>query len=87
MKLSKEPYREVDMIQKLHAQRELLAKGKYTSSIRFYKIMAIKKTDIQSLNYLALQALNDIQNEPKFKARYEEWKKKNGAPTPKDSAK
>lgn len=49
--------------------------------------MAIKKTDIQSLNYLALQALNDIQNEPEFKARYEEWKKKKGAPTPKDSAK
>ena len=49
--------------------------------------MAIKKTDLQSLNYLALQALNDIQNEPKFKARYEEWKKKNGAPTAKDSAK
>lgn len=49
--------------------------------------MAIKKTDIQSLNYLALQALNDKQNEPEFKARYTEWKKKNGAPTPKDSAK
>ena len=49
--------------------------------------MAIKKTDIQSLNYLALQALNDIQHDPEFKARYEEWKKKKGAPTPKDSAK
>lgn len=49
--------------------------------------MAIKKTDIQSLNYLALQALNDIQNDHEFKARYEEWKKKNGAPIAKDSAK
>lgn len=49
--------------------------------------MAIKKTDIQSLNYLALQALNDKQNEPEFKARFEEWKTKNGAPTAKDSAK
>lgn len=49
--------------------------------------MAIKKTDLQSLNYLALQVLNDKQNEPEFKARYEEWKKKKGAPTPKDSAK
>ena len=49
--------------------------------------MAIKKTDLNSLNYLALQALNDIQNEPKFKARYAEWKKKKGAPTAKDSAK
>lgn len=38
--------------------------------------MAIKKTDIQSLNFLALQALNEKQNEPEFKARYEEWKKK-----------
>nr|DAS97199.1 MAG TPA: hypothetical protein [Caudoviricetes sp.] len=38
--------------------------------------MAIKKTDLQSLNYLALQALNEKQNEPEFKARYEEWKKK-----------
>ena len=38
--------------------------------------MAIKKTDIQSLNYLALQALNDKQNEPEFKARFEEWKNK-----------
>ena len=38
--------------------------------------MAIKKTDIQSLNYLALQALNDKQNEPEFKARYAEWKTK-----------
>ena len=47
----------------------------------------MKKTDLQSLNYLALQALNEKQNEPKFKARYKEWKKKNGAPTPKDSAK
>lgn len=49
--------------------------------------MAIKKTDIQSLNYLALQALNDKQNDPEFKARYEEWKTKNGAPTAKDGAK
>ena len=49
--------------------------------------MAIKKTDIQSLNYLALQVLNDKQNETEFKARFEEWKKKNGAPTAKDSAK
>ena len=49
--------------------------------------MAIKKTDLQSLNYLSLQALNKKQNEPEFKARYAEWKKKNGAPTPKDSAK
>lgn len=46
----------------------------------------MKKTDIQSLNYLALQALNEKQHDPEFKARYEEWKK-NGAPTPKDSAK
>ena len=37
--------------------------------------MAIKKTDIQSLNYLALQALNEKQHDPEFKARYEEWKK------------
>ncbi len=49
--------------------------------------MAIKKTDIQSLNYLALQVLNDKQSDPEFKARFEEWKKKNGAPTAKDSAK
>lgn len=49
--------------------------------------MAIKKTDLNSLNYLALQALNDKQNEPEFKARYEEWKTKKGAPTAKDSAK
>lgn len=49
--------------------------------------MAIKKTDLQSLNYLALQALNEKQNEPEFKARYEEWKTKNGAPIAKDSAK
>ena len=49
--------------------------------------MAIKKTDLQSLNFLALQALNDKQNAPEFKARYEEWKTKNGAPTAKDSAK
>lgn len=42
--------------------------------------MAIKKTDLQSLNYLALQALNDKQNEPEFKARYEEWKKKKAHP-------
>lgn len=49
--------------------------------------MAIKKTDIQSLNFLALQALNEKQNEPEFKARYEEWKKKKGAPIAKDSAK
>ncbi len=49
--------------------------------------MAIKKTDLQSLNYLALQALNDIQNEPEFKARYEEWKNKKGAPTNNESAK
>jgi len=49
--------------------------------------MAIKKTDIQSLNYLALQVLNDKQHDPDFKARFEEWKKKKGAPTPKDSAK
>lgn len=49
--------------------------------------MAIKKTDLNSLNYLALQALNEKQNEPEFKMRYEEWKTKNGAPTPKDSAK
>lgn len=49
--------------------------------------MTIKKTDIQSLNYLALQVLNDKQHEPEFKARYEEWKKKKGAPTAKDSAK
>lgn len=49
--------------------------------------MAIKKTDIQSLNYLALQVLNDKQHEPEFKARYEEWKKKKGAPIAKDSAK
>ena len=49
--------------------------------------MAIKKTDLQSLNYLALQALNDKQNEPEFKARFEEWKKKNGAPTNNESAK
>lgn len=49
--------------------------------------MAIKKTDIQLLNYLALQALNEKQNEPEFKARFEEWKKKKGAPTAKDSAK
>ena len=49
--------------------------------------MTIKKTDIQSLNYLALQALNNKRHDPEFKARYEEWKKKNGAPTPKDSAK
>ena len=49
--------------------------------------MVIKKTDLQSLNYLALQVLNDKQNEPEFKERYEEWKKKNGAPTAKDSAK
>jgi hypothetical protein len=49
--------------------------------------MTIKKTDLQSLNYLALQVLNDKQNEPKFKARFEEWKTKNGAPTAKDSAK
>lgn len=49
--------------------------------------MAIKKTDLNSLNYLALQVLNDKQNEPEFKVRYEEWKKKNGAPTAKDSAK
>nr|DAW02048.1 MAG TPA: hypothetical protein [Caudoviricetes sp.] len=49
--------------------------------------MAIKKTDIQSLNYLALQVLNDKQNEPEFKARFEEWKKKKGAPIAKDSAK
>lgn len=38
--------------------------------------MAIKKTDLQSLNYLALQALNEKQNEPEFKARFEEWKTK-----------
>jgi hypothetical protein len=49
--------------------------------------MAIKKTDLNSLNYLALQALNEKQYDPEFKARFEEWKKKNGAPTPKDSAK
>lgn len=49
--------------------------------------MAIKKTDIQSLNYLALQVLNEKQHNPEFKARFEEWKTKNGAPTPKDSAK
>lgn len=49
--------------------------------------MAIKKTDLNSLNYLALQALSEKQNEPEFKARYEEWKTKNGAPTAKDSAK
>ena len=47
----------------------------------------MKKTDIQSLNYLALQALNEKQNEPEFKARYAEWKKKKGAPIAKDSAK
>ena len=47
----------------------------------------MKKTDLQSLNYLALQALNDIQNEPEFKARFEEWKKKKGAPIAKESAK
>ena len=34
--------------------------------------MAIKKTDLNSLNYLALQVLNDKQNEPEFKARFEE---------------
>lgn len=49
--------------------------------------MAIKKTDIQSLNYLALQVLNDKQHDPEFKARFEEWKKKKGAPIAKDSAK
>lgn len=49
--------------------------------------MAIKKTDLQSLNYLALQALNDKRHDPEFKARFEEWKTKNGAPTAKDSAK
>ena len=38
--------------------------------------MAIKKTDLQSLNYLALQVLNDKQHDPEFKARFEEWKKK-----------
>lgn len=47
----------------------------------------MKKTDLQSLNYLALQALNDKQHDPEFKARFEEWKKKKGAPTPKESAK
>ena len=47
----------------------------------------MKKTDLQSLNYLALQVLNDKQYDPEFKARFEEWKKKNGAPTAKDSAK
>lgn len=49
--------------------------------------MAIKKTDLQSLNYLALQVLNDKQHDPEFKARFEEWKKKKGAPIAKDSAK
>ena len=47
----------------------------------------MKKTDLQSLNYLALQVLNDKQHDSEFKARYEEWKKKKGAPTPKESAK
>lgn len=47
----------------------------------------MKKTDLQSLNYLALQVLNDKQHDPDFKARYEEWKKKKGAPIAKDSAK
>ena len=47
----------------------------------------MKKTDLQSLNYLVLQALNEKQNEPEFKARFEEWKKKKGAPIAKDSAK
>ena len=47
----------------------------------------MKKTDLQSLNYLALQALNDKQHDPEFKARYAEWKKKKGAPIAKDSAK
>ena len=76
----------LDMAKEI-AMLQRTEKGKCTSSIRFYRIMTIKKTDIQSLNYLALQALNDKQNEPEFKARFEEWKKKNGAPTPKDSAK
>lgn len=49
--------------------------------------MAIKKTDLQSLNYLALQVLNDKQHDHEFKARYEEWKKKKGAPTNNESAK
>ena len=48
--------------------------------------MAIKKTDLNSLNYLALQALNDKQHDHEFKARFEEWKKKKGAPIAKDSA-
>ena len=47
----------------------------------------MKKTDLQSLNYLALQVLNDKQHDPEFKARFEEWKKKKGAPIAKDSAK
>ena len=47
----------------------------------------MKKTDLKSLNYLALQALSDKHHDTEFKARFEEWKKKNGAPTAKDSAK
>lgn len=38
--------------------------------------MAIKKTDLQSLNFLALKAITEMKKNPEYKKQFEDWKKK-----------
>lgn len=49
--------------------------------------MAIKKTDIQSLNFLALKAITEMKKSTEYKEKYEEWKKKKGTSNHRESAK